>query len=86
MMYESFSKIIYSQIIDIETTLFVEFKINPFDLLRNMSILDFQSFMTQISKKFEKQAESRKNSTSNNKFAKALLQIRDILNFATGLY
>ena len=60
----------------------MRYKINPYDMERSMTILDFQSFVTILSNKIEED-NKKQNEGGGNKLMKSLVAIRDILNYMT---
>lgn len=60
----------------------MRYKINPYEMERSMTILDFQSFVTILSNKIEKENKEQ-NEGGGNKLIKSLIAIRDILNYMT---
>lgn len=72
----------YSYILEVEMMIFMRYKINPYEMERSMTILDFQSFVTILSNKIEKENKEQ-NEGGGNKLMKSLIAIRDILNYMT---
>lgn len=72
----------YSYILEVEMMIFMRYKINPYEMERSMTILDFQSFVTILSNKIEKENKEQ-NEGGGNKLMKSLVAIRDILNYMT---
>ena len=58
----------------------MRYKLNPFELFSNMSLLDSESYMTRLSMKIE---EEEKDKSKQNNFAKSLVALRDLLNYMT---
>ena len=62
---------------EVELVFLMKYKMNPFDLLGNITLLDLESYMGRIEQKIkeeEKQQEKQKG------LGKSLAAIRDILN------
>jgi hypothetical protein len=72
----------YSYILEVEMMIFMRYKINPYEMERSMTILDFQSFVTILSNKIEEE-NKKQNEGGGNKLMKSLVAIRDILNYMT---
>ena len=58
----------------------MRYKLNPFELFSNMTLLDLESYMTRLSMKIE---EEEKDKSKQNNFAKSLVAMRDLLNYMT---
>jgi len=58
----------------------MRYKLNPFELFSNMTLLDLESYMTRLSMKIE---EEEKDKSKQNNFAKSLVALRDLLNYMT---
>jgi len=55
----------------------MRYKLNPFELFGNMTLLDLESYMTRLSMKLE---EEEKDKSKQSNFAKSLVALRDVLN------
>ena len=74
----------YKFILNAELSLLFEFKIDSIAFIKDMTLIDLQMYMKSISERQE-QINKAKQQTGNSKsFAKALIAMRDILNFMTG--
>lgn len=80
MIFEAVSKGMYNQIIEIELQFLMRYKLNPFELFSNMTLLDLESYMTRLSMKLE---EEEKDKSKQSNFAKSLVALRDLLNYMT---
>lgn len=80
MIFEAVSKGMYNQIIEIELQFLLRYKLNPFELFSNMTLLDLESYMTRLSMKLE---EEEKDKSKQSNFAKSLVALRDLLNYMT---
>ena len=58
----------------------MRYKLNPFELFSNMTLLDLESCMTRLSMKIE---EEEKDKSKQNNFAKSPVALRDLLNYMT---
>ena len=57
----------------------MRYKINPFEIMDHISMMDLQNYMNILQYKVSKEQETMKKKD----LMKALIQIRDILNFIT---
>lgn len=80
-MFLQLSKSMYMYILEVEMMIFMRYKINPYEMEKRMTILDLQSFVTTLSNKIEEDAKNQNK--DGNKLMKALIAIRDILNYMT---
>lgn len=55
------------------------YKIDPFSMLQNMTVIDLQSFIQGIETQNKKDSENKQS----DKLMKSLVAIRDILNYMT---
>lgn len=77
MMYQEMSKMMYFYIIKAEMVFLRMYKTNPLDLMRDMTILDLNMYLTQI------QAEEKKEHNqmrSSNHVIECLRGVNDYLN------
>lgn len=58
----------------------MHYKLNPFELFSNMTLLDLESYMTRLSTKIE---EEEQDKSKQKNFAKQLIALRDLLNYMT---
>ena len=79
MMFEEISRHIYRYIIEVEMLFLMRYKINPFEIMDHISMMDLQNYMNILQYKVSKEQETMKKKD----LMKALIQIRDILNFIT---
>lgn len=77
MIFEAVSKGMYNQIIEIELQFLMKYKLNPFELFANMTLLDLESYMSRLAMKLE---EEEKDKNKQNGLGKSLVALRDILN------
>lgn len=56
----------------------MRYKLNPFELFANITLLDLETYVARLSQKLE---EEEKQRNKNNNFAKSLVALRDILNY-----
>lgn len=54
-----------------------KYKLNPFELFNNMSLLDFDSYISRLNQMLE---EENNNKDKKDTFANALTYVRDVLN------
>lgn len=78
MIFESVARGMYNQIIELELQFLMRYKLNPFELFANITLLDLETYVARLSQKLEEE-EKRRN--KNNNFAKSLVALRDILNY-----
>lgn len=76
MMYKEMSEMIYYYIIKAEMVFLRLYKVNPLEVMRSMSLLDLNAYMTMIEKEEKKEHESMKKS----KMMECLKGISDYLN------
>ena len=76
MMYKEMSEMIYYYIIKAEMVFLRLYKVNPLELMRGMSLLDLNAYMSMIEKEESKEHESMKKS----KIMECLKGISDYLN------
>ena len=79
MMYEEVSALMYRYIIEAEFIFLQRFKMNPFDIMRSITLTDLVSYMHLLEQKIKKEDES----IQKKDFEKALVSLRDILIFMT---
>lgn len=80
-MFLQFSKSMYAYILEVEMMIFMRYKINPYEMEKFMTIIDFQTFVMTFTKKIED--ENNSQDKNGNKLMKSLVAIRDILNYMT---
>ena len=80
MIFDAVARGMYNQIIEIELQFLMRYKLNPFELFSNMTLLDLESYMARLSMKIE---EEEKDKSKQNNFAKSLVALRDLLNYMT---
>lgn len=80
MIFDAVARGMYNQIIEIELQFLMRYKLNPFELFSNMTLLDLETYMTRLSMKIE---EEEKDKSKQNNFAKSLVALRDLLNYMT---
>ena len=85
-MFEGFAGAMYRNIIELEVMIFTQYKINPFEFLEKMTVLDLQSYMSSISNETKKENERKYGSQQKSSFAKLIITVRDIFNYMTGNY
>ena len=56
----------------------MRYKLNPFELFSNMTLLDLETYVARLSAKIEEEDKQR---NKGNNFAKSLVALRDILNY-----
>ena len=67
----------YNYIVDIETMVFMRYKVSPMTFFKDMTMFDLQIFIEQLT---EKVTEEEKQRDKGGKLMKGLAAIRDILN------
>lgn len=80
MIFDAVARGMYNQIIEIELQFLMRYKLNPFELFSNMTLLDLESYMSRLSMKIE---EEEKDKNKQNNFSKSLIALRDLLNYMT---
>lgn len=59
----------------------MQYKLNPFEVEKNTSLIDFQYFIQGLIKRREEEYQQEKSQNSGDKVMKCLKTINDILNF-----
>lgn len=75
-MFQEIAKQLYGYIIQAEMLFLRYYKINPFDIMRNITMLDLQMYIKQIEEKEKAEHEKFKK----KEIMTALKHINDILN------
>lgn len=65
---------------DVEVMFLMKYKINPFEIFKDLTLLDFESYIRRIENKI---SEQEKEDKKNNNFGKSLVALRDLLNYMT---
>lgn len=73
----------YRAILEIEMFLLMRYKVDAWTMEQHMSMLDFQSMFQMLMNKLEEEKKQQQQNQTGDKLMKALMQIRDILNFIT---
>lgn len=76
MMFREASIMMYRYIVEIEVLFLMRFKMDPFDLMRHLTLMELQQYIQIMEARFK---EDKKN-ISSKKLTKQLLALRDILN------
>ena len=76
------SKSIYRYILQVEVAFLMNYKVNPFDLFGNLSVLDLQTYVNNIESQLEAEQKDKKNGGKD--LGKSLMAIHDILNYMDG--
>lgn len=76
-MFNDISQMLYGYIISVEVFLLRYYKVNPFELMKDMSLYDLQVYIKQLEKEEKKERESFKKKD----LVTALRQISEILNW-----
>lgn len=69
----------YKYIIEAEFIFLQKFKLNPFSMMRDMTLLDLVTYLKLLDEKIKKEQDS----IHKKDMEKALVQLRDILIFMT---
>ena len=78
-------KSMYRTIWEVEMTVFMRMKMDPYALESQMTVLDLQNFLMMWNMKVEEENKEReKNGNNGDKLMKSLRAIRDILNYMFG--
>lgn len=77
MMYQEMSKMMYFYIIKAEMVFLRLYKTNPLDLMKEMTILDLNMYLTQIQAEEKREQNSMK---SNNHIMECLRGVNEYLN------
>lgn len=76
-MFKEISQAIYGYIMQAELFFLRYYKVNPFEMMKDMSLYDLQLYIKQIEKEEKKQRDSFKKKD----IMTALRQINEILNW-----
>ena len=76
-MFNEISQMLYGYILQVEVFLLRYYKVNPFELMKDMSLYDLQVYIKQIEKEEKKDHDSFKKKD----LMTALRQISEILNW-----
>lgn len=76
MIFQSTCEQIYDYIMQVELMFILRYNMNPFELLGNLSLLDFDSYMNRMFK----QLEDREKKDSPDSLMMQLRALRDQLN------
>lgn len=79
MMFGEVAAMMYKYIIEAEFLFLQKFKLNPFDIMRQISLLDLVTYIKLLEEKIKKEQDS----IQKKDFEKALISLRDILIFMT---
>ena len=78
-------KSLYRTIWEVEMTVFMRMKMDPYALESQMTVLDLQNFLMMWNMKVEEENKEREKQGSNgDKLMKSLRAIKDILNYMFG--
>ena len=69
----------YKYIIEAEFIFLQKFKLNPFSMMRDMTLIDLVTYLKLLDEKIKKEQDS----INKKDMEKALVQLRDILIFMT---
>ena len=76
MMYQEMAKMLYFYIIKAEMVFLRLYKVNPFEIMNHISLLDLSTYMSVIEKEEKKEHDSMKKT----KIMECLKGISDYLN------
>ena len=76
MMFQEMAEMIYGYIIKAEMVFLRFYKVNPFEIMNHISLLDLNTYMTVIQKEEKKEHESM----NKTKIMECLKGISDYLN------
>lgn len=76
MMFQEMAEMVYYYIIKAEMVFLRLYKVNPFDIMSKITLLDLNTYMTTIENEEKKEHESMKK----NKIMECLKGISDYLN------
>ena len=76
-MFKEISEMLYGYIIQAEMLFLRYYKVNPFQIMQNISLIDLQFYIKQIEQKEKKEHDSFKKKD----IMTALRKINEILNF-----
>lgn len=79
MMFGEVCMMMYKYIIEAEFIFLQKFKLNPFSMMRDMTLLDLVTYLKLLDEKIKKEQDS----INKKDMEKALVQLRDILIFMT---
>lgn len=76
-MFQEIANMLYGYIIQAEMLFLRYYKVNPFEIMKNITLIDLQVYIKQIEEKEKKDQESFKKKD----IMTALKKINDLLNF-----
>jgi len=76
-MFEQVSAMLYAYIVKCEVFMLRQYKVNPFEIMKDISLLDLQTYMKMIEEEEKKEYESVKKKD----IMTALKHICEVLNF-----
>lgn len=76
-MYKEMSEMMYYYILKAEMVFLRQYKINPFDVIKGMSLLDLNTYLKTLQTEEEKE---RKKYSGSNKMMQCLKGVSDYLN------
>lgn len=79
MMFEEVSTMMYKYIIEAEFLFLQKFKLNPFQIMSGITVLDLVTYIKLLEEKIKKEQDS----IQKKDMEKAMIQLRDILIFMT---
>ena len=79
MMFGEVCIMMYKYIIEAEFIFLQKFKLNPFELMKGITVLDLVTYLKLLDEKIKKEQDS----IQKKDMEKALVQLRDILIFMT---
>lgn len=66
-MFVETSKAYYKYIIDVETRCIADLRMNPFDLYKNMTLIDFEVYVQRVYSLIEQKAREQEEALSKRK-------------------
>ena len=76
-MFKEISEALYGYILQAEVFLMRQYKVNPFEMMKDMSLIDLQLYVKQI----QQQEKKERDSFKKKDIMTALRQINEILNW-----
>lgn len=73
----------YRAILEIEMFLLMRYKVDAWTMEQHMSMMDLQGMFQMLTNKLEEERKQQQQNQTGDKMLKALIQIRDILNYMT---
>lgn len=79
LIVKSINKYVFMSIINIEMMIWMRYKMNPYDMIGDLTLQDTMFYIKTLTNRLEEEAKNQ----TQDKLMKSLIAIRDILNYMT---